>query len=258
MQCRIAFLVALSLLTSACGSANSKSSSELISGNWQMNLVPTRGKVTIISQSGFLLQNDNVIIGSMFLGYPSCTGVGSVAGSISGTNIEFTVDLAGLTVNLSGALGSDQASMSGAYDILVSGCQGSETNTPPETGSWTANLVKPLNGNFQGTFMSKSLQTLLPVTGQVTQGQNTGLSDTSLTGNLSISGYCFTGANISGLVSGTNVVIFLADPSGVQIGQVMGTSTVDGTSVTGTYEILPQGSTKACSDGDHGEVALTL
>ena len=196
----------------------------------------------------------------MFLGYPSCTGVGSVTGSISGTNIAFTVELTGLTVNLSGILGSDQASMSGAFDILASGCQGSETNPLPETGAWTANLVKPLNGNFQGTFTSKNLQTTLPLTGQVTQGQNTGLSDTSLTGNLSISGYCFTGANISGLVSGTNVLIFLTDPSGVQIGQVTGTSTPDGTSVTGTYQIIPQGTggTPPCGGGDSGTVTLTL
>ena len=156
-------------------------------------------------------------------------------------------------------VGSDQASMTGTYVILASGCQATGVNTQ-ETGTWTANLVKPVSGNIQGTFTSTRLGTALPVTGQISQGQNTGVSYAPLTGNLSINGYCFTSANIAGVVSGTAVVINLVNSSGVEIGQVTGTSTLDGTSVTGTYHIIPQGpgGTPPCVDGDGGTVTLTL
>jgi hypothetical protein len=252
--------LAFSWLMSACGggSSNAGSSSASVSGNWQMTLQKNRTNLKR-TQSGFLLQNDDLITGGVILTDIPCSGVGSVAGSVSGTSIAFAVGVTGLNVNLTGTVGSDQASMSGNYIALSAGCQASEINTQ-ETGTWTANLVKPLSGNFQGSFTSTRLAKALPVTGQVTQGQNTGNSYTSLTGNLSITGYCFTNANIAGVISGTAVVMNLVNSGGVEIGQVTGTSTLDGTSVTGTYHIIPQGTggMPPCVDGDGGTVTLTL
>jgi hypothetical protein len=260
MRCRIALLLALLLLMTACGGGSSStvSSSVSVSGNWQMKL--QKGKTKVIrTQSGFLLQNDDVVTGAVILTDFPCSGVGSVTGSVSGTNVAFTVGLTGLTVNLTGTLGSSQASMSGDYIILPSGCESATSNTQ-ETGTWAASLVTPLSGNFKGTFTSRRLAKALAVTGQVSQGQNTGISNAALTGNLSITGYCIAGANISGVVSGTAVVMNLVNPSGVEVAQVTGTSTLDGTSVTGTYQIIPQGSggTPPCGSGDSGTVSLTL
>jgi hypothetical protein len=222
-----------------------------------MSLRKDKTKLTR-TQSGFLLQTNNVLTGSVMVADIPCSGVGSVTGSVTGTDIAFTVGLTGLTVNLNGALGSDQASMTGDYTILASGCQGSSVNTQ-ETGTWTANLVKPLTGNLQGNFTSNRIG-VLPVTGQLTQGQNTGISYAPLTGNLSITGYCFASANIVGVVSGTAVVMNLVNSGGVEIGQVNATSSLDGTSVTGTYHIIPQGTggTPPCVDGESGTVTLTL
>ena len=260
MTGRITLLLGLLLLATACGggSSSTSSSSGSIAGNWQMTLQKSNTKLKR-TQSGFLLQNkDTVTGGVIFTDFP-CSRVGSVTGSLTGTDIGFSVSLTGLTVNLTGTLGSDQASMSGDYTILATGCEGVLTNTQ-ETGSWTASLVKPLSGNFQGTFKSTRLGTSYPVTGQVSQGPNTGISNAPLTGNLSVTGYCFTGAKISGVVSGTAVVMNLLNSDGTQVGELTGTSALDGSSVTGTYQVLPQGptGTPPCDDGERGTVTLTL
>jgi hypothetical protein len=258
MQGRMALLLTLLLLVTACGGGSSNSagsSSASISGNWQMTLQKNKTKLKR-TQSGFLQNNKDAVTGSVILTDIPCSGVGTVTGSVSGTNIALSVGLTGLIVNLTGTVGSDQASMSGDYTILSTGCEGS-SNTQ-EAGTWTAALVKPLNGNFQGTFTSQRLGTALPVTGKVSQGPNAGISNAPLTGNLSVTGYCFTTANIVGLVSGTAVVMNLVNPDGVQIGQLAATSTADATSMIGTYDILPQGpgGKSPCENGDRGTVCL--
>jgi hypothetical protein len=261
MQGGIALLMSLLLLMTACGggsSTSSSTSSPSIAGNWQMSLQKSKTKLTR-TQSGFLLQSADAVTGSVIFTDTPCSGVGSLAGSLSGSNVAFTVGLTGLTVNLTGTLGSSPSTMSGNYVILASGCQGNESNTQ-ETGTWTANLVAPLSGTMTGSFNSTRLGKSLPVTGQISQGQNTGLSEAPLTGNMSITGYCFSSANISGLISGTAVVLNLDNSSGAEIGQVTGTSTLDGTSFTGTYHIIPQGvgGTPPCVDGDGGTVTLSF
>jgi hypothetical protein len=120
--------------------------------------------------------------------------------------------------------------------------------------------VAPLQGTLQGTFTSNKTGDVWPITGKIDQGQNTGISNTTLTGNVAITGYCLAGATISGVVSGTNVVMELVNSSGVEIGQVSGTSALDGSSVKGTYMIIPQGPGNAqpCANGDSGTVTFTL
>jgi hypothetical protein len=251
----------LLFLATACGGGSSASlQAASVAGNWQMTLTSSNKMVSPKKQSGFLLQSDTTVTGGLIYTSPPCSGVGSVTGTISGTTVDFAVGVTGLTVNLTGALGSDMASMSGDYTILSSGCQETGSN-PQDTGTWTASLVKPLSGNLQGAFTSKGLNNAnLQVTGKINQGQNTGNSDTAVGGSMSISGYCFTTANISGVVSGTSVVMDLLNPDGTEIGQVSGTSTTDGTSINGTYIILSQGPTGVapCTKGDSGTVKLTL
>jgi hypothetical protein len=94
----------------------------------------------------------------------------------------------------------------------------------------------------------------------VSQAPNTGVSSVNLTGSLSVSGYCFASATINGVVSGTSVVMNLIAADGItQIGRVQVSSSFDGTMLTGTYNILPQGNgNPPCGDGDSGTVSLTL
>jgi hypothetical protein len=211
--------------------------------------------------SGFLVQNGNTVTGSVMFTDAPCSGVGSVSGTLSGTAISLLVNPTGVNVNLSGNLSSGQNSISGSYTILSMGCNSSGSGSISETGSWTGNLVAPLNGTIQGTFTSKHIGPLA-ITGQLSQGSNNGSSIAPLTGSLNATNYCFSTANIQGVISGTAVVMNLVNPDGTQIGQVAGTASLDGTLITGTFQIIGLGKgalpNPPCVSGDSGTVTLML
>jgi hypothetical protein len=262
MRRSYALILALPLLLNGCGggSSNSNSSPSLgsISGNWQMSLQKSNSTLQPKTQSGFLVQNGGNVAGSVLFTDIPCSGIGGVTGTVSGTDVSLVVDPVGVEVNLSGTVGSGQTAMSGNYTILSTGCSGTET--APQTGTWTASLVSPFSGNIQGTFASTPHSTTYAITGSVKQGSNTGVSTAPLTGTMNATGYCFAAANITGSIGGTAVVIDLADTDGVEVGQIIGTSSLDGTSFTGTYQILGLGSTvpPPCGDGDSGAVTFSL
>ena len=258
MYRRIAFLLALSLFMSACGSSNDPpASSGSLSGNWLINMTKT-GKTTVShTQSGSLVQNGDMVTGSVIFTDIPCSGVGSVSGNVSGSTISLNVNPVGTAISLSGSAGSNPTSMSGTYTILSTGCTGSQS--APETGNFAASLVTPLNGKITASFAAPKVGTTPTMAGQLTQGANTGSSSTSLTGSVTFTGgFCYTSANIVGSISGTSVAMNLVDSDGVQIGQLYGTSSVDGTSVTGTFQYLGlgTGASKACVEGD--TIKLTL
>jgi hypothetical protein len=227
-----------------------------LSGNWQMTLQPSNPNLFTKTQSGFLVEDGTNLTGSMMFTDLNCTGVGNATGTVSGGDISLTVTPAGLEVNLSGTIASSPTSMSGNYTILAAGCTGGESS--PQTGTWTANPVSPLNGNYSGSLTSNKAATTLTISGQISQGSNVGSSNASLSGNLSATGYCFTTANMTGAVSGTSVVINLLNSAGAQIGQITGTSSLDGTSISGTYRILSLGSSfPPCQSGDSGTFTLS-
>jgi hypothetical protein len=147
--------------------------------------------------------------------------------------------------------------MSGSYTLLSTGCSG--TNSSPETGTYVANLVTPLNGNITGSFMSND-GVSYAVSGKVTQGTNNGTSSTPLSGSLTFTGFCYPSANIVGSVSGTSVVMNLAESDGTQIGQMTGTTSLDGTAVTGTYNDLGlgKGAASGCTSAGKGTVTLAI
>ncbi len=260
MYRRLAFLLALSLFASACGSSNDPpASSGSLSGNWLISMTKT-GKTTVShTQSGSLLQNGNAVTGNLMFTDIPCSGVGSANGAVSGTAISLTVNPVGTAITLSGSISSatGQPPMSGTYTILSTGCVGPQS--APETGTFTASLVTPLNGNIAGTLVSNKGVTS-GVTGKVSQGANTGSSSTSLTGSLTFTNFCYANANIVGSISGTSVVMNLVNSDGTQIGQLFGTTPLDSSSVTGTYQYfgLGTGASKACVDGDTGAATLTI
>lgn len=160
-------------------------------------------------------------------------------------------------MNLTGTLGSNSTSMSGNYTILGTGC--TSTNLVPGSGTWSANLVSSLNGNIQGTLVSKT-QGDFAMTGNVTQGPNTGISNATLSGTVNVPGYCIGTATISGAISGTSVIINLLSSNGTQIGQIAATTSLDGTLLNGTYNFIGEGSTgtAGCKAFDSGTVSFTL
>ena len=237
------------LLWTACGGGSGSasggggsnalsSSASWMTGNWQITMERGIGDPKPTTQSGFLVANKNAISGSLLIGDATCSGVGSASGTITGTSIAMVVSGVGQTITLNGALGSDKASMGGDYATLASGCGTSET------GTWIASLVQPLGGNLGGNFTSNSTAIVAPVAGQVSQAQNAVGTSASVTGNFSATGSsCISTANISGLLTGTSLVMNLLDANGNQIGQVaaaLDLPSLNGTaSAQGTYRILP-------------------
>jgi len=257
MQRRIV-LLALLLASVGCGggSSNSSTAAGPLTGNWQITLQNADKALKAKTQSGFLLQQNNQVSGDMTLRAPLCAGVGGVTGQVSGSSVNLTIVPTGLSINLMGTIGSDQASMNGNYTILTEGC--SAVGVAPESGTWTANLLPPLNGNFQGTFESNHIGDVT-VSGQIAQQPNPSANTSApLTGNLAVSDYCFSSATLYGAVSGTNVVLNILDADGSQIGQVIGTSSLDSKSVTGTFRVLQQKGKPPCGSGDAGTVTLTF
>jgi hypothetical protein len=262
MQHKIAFLLILTSFLTACGSSNSSNSdpsSGSIAGNWQMSLQPSNSKLSPRAQSGFLAQNGNNLTGSLLLTDVPCTGIGSVTGTMSGSNVSLTISPTGLLLNLTGTVGSGQTSMSGDYNILSTGC--SSTNTAPQDGTWTANLIPPFNGNFTGQFSPSTGASPYSISGQLTQGSSTGQSTAPITGTLTITGFsCLASANLTGSVSGTSVVLNLVDSEGSQLGEMYATSSLDASSMSGTYKYVGQGSTgiPGCKSGSGGTFTLSL
>ncbi len=216
-------------------------------------------------QSGFLLANRNSVNGDLALVAPPCSGDGAVSGTVAGNNVSLSVSPAGLSIDLTGTLGSDNSSMSGTYNLLVSGC-----SLEPESGTWTATLLPPLTGTFQqaaSNLTSNRTGTVYQISGQITQANNTGAASVALSGNLTSDSPCFTTATFSGLVGGPNVVLNVLDSTGAQIGQITGTwPNLDTTaqppittpSVVGDYNFLAQTKGSPCQGGDAGTVTLSF
>ena len=247
-------------LLAGCGSskstANSSDPSAGISGNWQMSLVPTNS-TDPKSQSGFLLQSGTAVSGSVIVIDTPCSGIATVDGTVSGSDVSLVVTLSGDVINLTGSV-SGQNAMSGTYTILSQGC--SKTGVSPQTGTWTASEVPPVNGNIQsGTYTSNRMPSpFTGITGQLAQGQNTGISTATLTGTISIPGYCFTSANLAGTISGTSTVLNVLASDGTQLGQITGV--VSGNSLSGTMNYVGEGTggTQGCRDDDAGTITLTV
>jgi len=255
----IVVCLTVSFLMTGCGSSsstvNSSSASAGISGNWQMSLQPADSGDPK-SQSGFLLQSGNVISGGVIVSDNPCSGVGTVTGTVSGSDVSLVVTLSGIVINLSGTV-SGQNAMSGNYNVLAAGCEW--PGVSPQTGTWTATQIPPLNGNISGTLTSNAATSgTFGITGQLTQGANTGISTAPLTGTISIPGYCFTSANLVGTVSGTAVTLNLVDSNGAQIGEI--TSVLNGNSLSGHLSYLGQGTggAKGCVNAQGGKISLTL
>ena len=265
---RIASLIALAAFAASCGGGSSTSSggssaSAAVStappsGNWQIALTPSTGTNTE-SLAGFLLDDsDGAVNGSFVVVDSPCTDVGSVSGTVSGSNISLQVAPVGLQLEMSGTMGSGNSTMSGTYTILSDGC--SAKHSSPQTGTWTGTMVTPINGSVNGTLNSTTLANNFTLQGQLAQGTNSGSSIASLTGSLSVStaGYCFSeGLTVNGSVSGTAVVMNLSDSTGAQQGQITGTISTDGTTFSGKYNIMKQPE-KPCKSGDHGVITFTL
>ena len=246
-----------SLLAAGCGGGSSNSSassavqSAQLSGNWQFTLTgPSDNSFVGGPQGGFLLQDKGKVTGGLVysVGLPQSnsnpivcnSGSAAVTGSLSGQTVSLTAIAGSQTFAFSGALSSDGKMMTGTYTTTDgNGCGTAQTGLP-----WTAVFVPPLNGSVQGNFhstgsgSSTSLRDQnFPVTGTLTQGENIGASNTTVTGTLTFTGYpCMTfgavnnmvTASVNGQISGTSVILQIIEIDGLNAGQIgapMGSST---------------------------------
>jgi hypothetical protein len=249
MRIGVALWLGCVLMTSGCGNSQSNSANAdgMLSGNWQMTLTETEPPPSgsaVEAESGFLLQSANSLAGSLVLsGATPCPGLGTPSGIVSGPNVEITLDQVAQTVTLTGTSSSDGSSMTGEYSILASGC-GSST-----VGTFTATQVSPISGSFVATFTSgEFIGQVYTYNGTLTQGPNTGMSYATLSGMMTSSNApCISNLSIVGEVSGTSVIFNFLASDGSSQGSYRGTTTTDGTTLTGAYDFLAQ------SDGCYGD-----
>ena len=296
----VLLLIGTLLMLSACGGSSSQQKTAgAASGNWQFTAFANTPDLTSTSglQSGFLLQSNNSITGSLVYSNtlqnaaaPCNSGAASVTGTISGQSVTLTAIAGAQTYTLTGTLNSD-GSLTGTYSATP-GPTVSVNGTPTLCGigtsgsslTFSALSVPPLTGSITGSFHSATSGALLnqnfQVTGTLTQGENVGASNATVTGTLSfvdpitlISDYpCIAMASVNGQISGENVTLQIIGTDGTNIGQIGGPtgSTVNPVtfrSVAPSGYILQSAVTPAyfvnspsCSGGnsDAGNICLAL
>jgi hypothetical protein len=283
-------LLASLMVLSACGGGGASTQSQSngsLAGNWQFTMTaPPDNSFQGGMQGGFLLLSKGSVTGgitySVLLppsqpgGVPTLCNSGSapVTGSLNGQNVTLTAVAGTQTFTLTGTLSADGSTILGTYSSTDGqGCGTAQTGLP-----WSATSVPPLTGSIQGNFHS-SLNPVLrdqdfPVSGVLTQGENIGASNATITGTLNFQGYpCLAFASVNGQISGNSVILQIIAPNGLNVGQIgappgfLNPSPVIYASTSGGGAVL-QGTngygvtTKSCPGGtlagDIGNVCLAL
>jgi hypothetical protein len=249
----VAMLAGLLFASAGCGSSPTPLAAGALSGNWQINMTENYPNLnTQLTVSGFLTQSASALGGSLqgptlisANGQHDCGGVGQVSGALSGTSVTFSVSPGGTTFSFSGAI-TGPTTMSGSFQAPAGDCFIHDAS-----GTWTANLIPTVNGNFTGTLTNSNYMSLLTgvspaapisVSGSLTQSSSAGTSVASLTGTINAIGYpCFSTAALTGTISGENVILAVYGFDGTQIGTLgitsvpaQASSSPTGTVLTGT------------------------
>jgi hypothetical protein len=287
-SCLPLLLAALAVL-SACGGGSSTQSpgNGSLAGNWQFAMTsPSDNSFQGGIQGGFLLQSSGAVTGAVTYsvslppqqGGPATlcsSGSGPVTGTINGQNVNLTITAGIQTFSLTGTLSTGGSTMAGTYTSSDGkGCGTAQTGL-----KWTATSVPPLTGTIQGNFHSALDPTLrnqdFPVTGVLTQGENIGASNATVTGTLNFANYpCLSSASVNGQISGSSVILQIIASNGLIVGQIGATpgasnpSPVVFQNAAGGGGPILQGAngygvtTKACPggilDGDIGNVCIAL
>lgn len=212
------------------GSSSSSTAAAAVGGNWQIALQPSdQVNFQPRTLSGFLQQTGSNLTGSVqFLipntqnpSAPPCAGAASVSGMVTGQSLKLLVNQNGQMLTLSGTTSSANTPMSGTYTSPDGACE------PSESGTWTATLIQPIAGTFQGVFHSVSTSSYslqnkdFQVIGTLMQSANAGASSATLTGFITAVDYrCFDSAALNGIISGDTVRLNIIGSSGLQIGEM--------------------------------------
>ena len=264
-------LLAVTTLTAAtmfsgCGGGSSGGGGSqppaTLAGNWQFTVeAPADGSFFGGLQGGFLQQSDGAVTGSaayavslaQFL-IPCNSGSATITGTITGQSVTFTAVAGTQTFTFTGTLTLNGSVFNGTTFVgeTMAGTYNSTPGTAPngapcgtmqEDLQWTATLVPPISGLILGSVHSAGGAAGLsnqdfPMSGSLTQADNTGASSAAITGTLSFaaSDYpCFnTGSDsaaIYGQISGYSVTLQIVGSGGTVLGQIG--ETVGPTGATG-------------------------
>ncbi len=299
----LSLAASIMLMLNACGGSSTPTNSQLpltLSGNWQFTVAnPPDQSFLGGLQGGFLLQSGGTVSGGVVYSVslpgnstPCNSGSAPITGTISGQTVNLTAVAGPQTFALTGMLSTDGTTMVGTYTSTVP--DGSTCGTNQTAGlQWSALFVPPITGGFQGSFHSTEFGTSLTnqdfaVVGALTQGENIGASNATVTGSLSflnpstnISDYpCFNVANVNGQISGNSVILQIIGVDGSTLGQIgepagsvgnTGVNPVTFDSVQGGYVLHGTGpsylvASKTCpgnlggasTAGDSGNICLSL
>jgi hypothetical protein len=253
-KCVSILVLAGTLMLSACGgssgNSNNSQSSGSISGNWQFymdNPLDSSGTAPFVGglQGGFLLGKNGSLNGGVVYsvalppnpnapnGTPCNTGSAAMTGTISGQTVNLTAVAGTQTFTLTGTLSSDGKTIdSGTYTSTDGTApDGTPCGIATTATNWRAVAVPPLTGAVMGSFHSTTgvlNNQVFPVTGTLTQGENIGASNATVTGTLSfinpaslLSDYpCLDTASVNGQISGNTVILQLIGLNGLNVGQI--------------------------------------
>ncbi len=306
-------LVAITLALCSCGGGSSSilDQKAQVAGNWQLALTTTGDSFAASPlQGGFLQQNNGALSGQIAFSIvlpPSggsgantvCnSGTATVTGTVSGQTVSLTAVVGTLdqngnpttqTVTLKGGtLSADGTTIQNGTYGLSAGYANVDSQLVPcgvaqDGGTWSATLVPPVTGGFQGFFHSTGLLQPqdFPVSGTLTQGPNVGTSSATVTGTLLfqdpvslLNDYpCLATASVNGTISGNTVLLQIFGTNGAdegQIGQTPGsngappTSPVTRDSAQGGFMLHNSGgsgyvvTTKPCPTSDTGNLCLAF
>ena len=174
---------------------------------------PSGPSVGSVLQGGFLEQNNGSVSGQAVFSIwvtsqggsptPCNPGTATITGTVSGQAVNLTATVGSLdqngnpttqTFTLTGQLSSDGSTISnGSYSTtagyyLDAANQVAACGTAQTGVQWSAFLVPPITGAFQGFFHSLGGAAGLanqdfPITGSLSQGPNTGAVSATVTGN---------------------------------------------------------------------------
>jgi len=301
----ILFLAAVIPLLTACGGGRLAGTQPIpltLSGNWQFTMAPP-GDGSFLGgiEGGFMLQTGDSVQGgatySVFLPgllAPCNTGSATVSGSLSGQAVTLTAVAGTQTFTLNGTLSVNGTTMAGTYSSTAgTASNGSPCGTAQTGLQWSAYLVPPIQGQFQGSFHSAGgaaglNEQVFLVSGGINQAANTGGSSEAITGTLNFinqltseSDYpCLASAQVYGQISGNSVSLTINASDGIEWGLIgeptgslgsTGLNPVTFDSVHGGYILHGTGpsylvSTDGCpgslgnvdAAGDAGDICLAL
>jgi hypothetical protein len=299
----VSLLIAGTLMLAACGSSSSGPINNPIpltlTGNWQFTVSnPSDGSFSGGIQGGFLVQTGTSATGgaTYSVALPGqggnstvcSSGSAKVTAALNGQSVTLTAIAGTQAFSFTGTLSLDGSTMGGTYTSTAgTAADGSPCGTAQTGLQWTAVMVPPLFGSFQGSFHSTggaaglNNQDFL-ISGVLLQGPNAGGSSVALTGSVGFADPttllpdypCAAAANLTGTISGTTVTLQMTGTDGSNLGQIggepgsgLGTVTFDSTqsgmvlhSVIGTSYAL---SSSACpgggsltNPGDSGNVCM--